>query len=702
MSSCYRFVGFWVREVATSYTGGGYPQGCWTLGESRVAFSEIGNQATSSTHLSICRTSATAPPTTAAPSTTAPTSAAPTTIAPTTTKMPTRAPATVAPTSTVPTRAPITGIPTSGPTPDQLDLSDPRFTAYLFRGCPARNELFEAAASFDNCAAGCAANTACISFEFFPSHPVHRLPFCHMSSTCAYALTRTSDPSEAAHFFEKITVSPSASPSCAVRASGPLILDVRQSRDFEAGSLDCAVSIPRSQVGVSIPQILSWVGGDRSYPIKTLCYRGNLAEAVRVQLADQGFTNVVNAGGYNVSTRVGLRALCTASSVPACDASVTNSPSGPGGAIGGGGGGNGNGGGNAEVAQCTMEHCFAEWMGCAAIPDGDCPELVTCGLANGCGPVTAAPVADAPDTSASPTAPVLVTSSPSPTPTAPPMLPATGPPAAADARPLESSSPTAPDITVTAARTPSSAPTEGSSASGAAGGTGSSTESNTTDMIAIIGVGAVVVIGLMALMVKASFRKRAREKKVAERERNTARARAARGSAYMVKLGSGAAMSSPTVMNATFSRSAARPLEVVSQRQQYNSDPLAVADAADGPAGQRRGERGPRAPYRGPTAIRPSDGASSKPAATYSALDGSHAVNTYATAQGFGGGGGGDDYDVVEMGGPGDPVAYEAAMGLNPHYGTSLRKTVAGTAPDYAEIDDYEGSAHYAEVDAFA
>jgi len=75
---------------------------------------------------------------------------------------------------------------------------------------------------------------------------------------------------------------------------GALLVDVRTPQEYEAGHLEGALLIPYDQ----IPQRLAEFGEDKSRPIVVYCRSGRRAGVAEQTLRKAGFTNVLNAGGY--------------------------------------------------------------------------------------------------------------------------------------------------------------------------------------------------------------------------------------------------------------------------------------------------------------------------------------------------------------------------------------------------------------------
>ncbi len=76
--------------------------------------------------------------------------------------------------------------------------------------------------------------------------------------------------------------------------NGALLVDVRTPEEFEAGHLEGALLIPYDQ----IPERLAEFGDDKNRPIVVYCRSGKRAGIAEETLRKAGFTNVLNAGGY--------------------------------------------------------------------------------------------------------------------------------------------------------------------------------------------------------------------------------------------------------------------------------------------------------------------------------------------------------------------------------------------------------------------
>ena len=74
-----------------------------------------------------------------------------------------------------------------------------------------------------------------------------------------------------------------------------LLLDVRERREVEAGSIDGSMHIPLSNLADQLPQLEPWRDG----PIVCQCQSGIRSQEAAELLRREGFRNIVNlAGGY--------------------------------------------------------------------------------------------------------------------------------------------------------------------------------------------------------------------------------------------------------------------------------------------------------------------------------------------------------------------------------------------------------------------
>ena len=80
----------------------------------------------------------------------------------------------------------------------------------------------------------------------------------------------------------------------ALIAAGALLVDVRTADEFSAGHLDGALNIPHDQVAARLAEF----GADKSRDVVLYCKSGRRAGVAETVLAENGFSAVFNAGGY--------------------------------------------------------------------------------------------------------------------------------------------------------------------------------------------------------------------------------------------------------------------------------------------------------------------------------------------------------------------------------------------------------------------
>jgi rhodanese-related sulfurtransferase len=93
-------------------------------------------------------------------------------------------------------------------------------------------------------------------------------------------------------------VSPAAGDMRAAREAGAPIIDVRSPGEWAEGHLDGSTLVPLPELAGRIPEIEALVGGDKTKPVIVVCRSGARAEQARELLRKNGFTNVVNGGGW--------------------------------------------------------------------------------------------------------------------------------------------------------------------------------------------------------------------------------------------------------------------------------------------------------------------------------------------------------------------------------------------------------------------
>lgn len=80
----------------------------------------------------------------------------------------------------------------------------------------------------------------------------------------------------------------------AIQSGSHVLIDVRSSDEFAAGHLPGARLIPHYRIGEEI----SAVAPDKHTPIVLYCRSGRRSEIARQTLLEQGYTRVIDAGGY--------------------------------------------------------------------------------------------------------------------------------------------------------------------------------------------------------------------------------------------------------------------------------------------------------------------------------------------------------------------------------------------------------------------
>lgn len=80
----------------------------------------------------------------------------------------------------------------------------------------------------------------------------------------------------------------------AIQSGSHVLIDVRTGEEFAAGHLPGARLIPHFRIGEEI----SAVAPDKSTPILLYCRSGRRSEIARQTLIGLGYTQVIDAGGY--------------------------------------------------------------------------------------------------------------------------------------------------------------------------------------------------------------------------------------------------------------------------------------------------------------------------------------------------------------------------------------------------------------------
>lgn len=75
---------------------------------------------------------------------------------------------------------------------------------------------------------------------------------------------------------------------------GAVLIDVRTPEEFASGALPAAILIPHEQIAAHIAE----VAPDKSIPIILYCRSGRRSSIAQDALQALGYTQVINAGGY--------------------------------------------------------------------------------------------------------------------------------------------------------------------------------------------------------------------------------------------------------------------------------------------------------------------------------------------------------------------------------------------------------------------
>lgn len=79
------------------------------------------------------------------------------------------------------------------------------------------------------------------------------------------------------------------------RADGAFVIDVRSAQEYASGHVDDARNIPHDIIGAKIDSLTS----NKTAQILLYCRSGNRSGAAKQTLVGLGYSNVVNAGGYD-------------------------------------------------------------------------------------------------------------------------------------------------------------------------------------------------------------------------------------------------------------------------------------------------------------------------------------------------------------------------------------------------------------------
>ena len=88
-----------------------------------------------------------------------------------------------------------------------------------------------------------------------------------------------------------------------INAGNPLLLDLREAKEFDGRTLPNAVHVPLSQLGSRAGELAKFV----SRPVIAFCDRGQRSRGAASVLAKQGFKEIYNlAGGFKAWRDAGL------------------------------------------------------------------------------------------------------------------------------------------------------------------------------------------------------------------------------------------------------------------------------------------------------------------------------------------------------------------------------------------------------------
>jgi phage shock protein E len=108
---------------------------------------------------------------------------------------------------------------------------------------------------------------------------------------CSAPAKQAADPVNAARPIEQVAWD--------AIAGGAAVIDVRTDSEFQEGHLPGAINIPYDQITSRLAELPS----DRSQPIVLYCRSGRRSGIALDSLEELGFTNAINAGGYESMMR---------------------------------------------------------------------------------------------------------------------------------------------------------------------------------------------------------------------------------------------------------------------------------------------------------------------------------------------------------------------------------------------------------------
>jgi phage shock protein E len=88
-------------------------------------------------------------------------------------------------------------------------------------------------------------------------------------------------------------------PTASPLEGAALVLDVRTPEEHEAGHLNGDVLIPVTELEARLAEVTTAVAGDKTKKVVVYCRSGGRAGRAKALLDANGFTNVVNGGGYD-------------------------------------------------------------------------------------------------------------------------------------------------------------------------------------------------------------------------------------------------------------------------------------------------------------------------------------------------------------------------------------------------------------------
>lgn len=85
----------------------------------------------------------------------------------------------------------------------------------------------------------------------------------------------------------------------ALIASGAVVIDVRTADEFAGGHLADAVNLPVQDLATRLAEVDRLVAGDKQRPIVVYCAAGGRAASAKRTLEANGYSHVVNGGGFD-------------------------------------------------------------------------------------------------------------------------------------------------------------------------------------------------------------------------------------------------------------------------------------------------------------------------------------------------------------------------------------------------------------------